>query len=431
MVSVRVRVRLLGRPSRETGAAAIITVLLMSVVLIGLASIVVELGLARDTRRQAQNAADAAALAAGNSLTSGGTTTTAIAAAKNLAAKNFGTTAADWASCTDPSRLSYVAAGDTQCISFSSSASPSQVRVLVPFRPVQTPLGGVFGSQNVNVQAVAVVGLTGSALGPCGLCVIGPGNHDLQNGNLVVAGANVVFNGTLGANPNGSITVTGGGQINLDGTTPNKGTYSPAPNQNQPAIPDPLAGMAMPDYSGLTAKTGSACSAGPGIYGSLNLPNGPCTLQPGLYVIYGSNHVSGNTAITALGVTLYFVCATGTTPRACNSSGEAGGDLLMTGNATLRITAPASGPTMGLAAVSDRNNTSEFGWRGNGTNTNTGTVYAKSGTFDYRGNGAGIFDDSLIVVGDLDFSGNNGTLQSTYTQANNVVVTAPSMGLTQ
>jgi hypothetical protein len=86
---------------------------------------------------------------------------------------------------------------------------------------------------------------------------------------------------------------------------------------------------------------------------------------------------------------------------------------------------------MGLAAVSDRNNTSEFGWRGNGTNTNTGTVYAKSGTFDYRGNGAGIFDDSLIVVGDLDFSGNNGTLQSTYTQANNVVVTAPSMGLTQ
>jgi hypothetical protein len=43
----------------------------------------------------------------------------------------------------------------------------------------------------------------------------------------------------------------------------------------------------------------------------------------------------------------------------------------------------------------------------------------RSGTFDYRGNGAGIFDDSLIVGGDLDFSGNNGTVQSTYT---------PSMG---
>ena len=40
-------------------------------------------------------------------------------------AKNFGTTAADWASCTDPSRLSYVAAGDTPCISFNSSSSPT------------------------------------------------------------------------------------------------------------------------------------------------------------------------------------------------------------------------------------------------------------------------------------------------------------------
>ena len=429
MVPVRLRVRLLGRPSRETGAAAIITVILMSVVLIGLASIVVELGLARDTRRQAQNAADAAALAAGNSLTAGGNTTTAIAAAKNLAHRNFGTTPADWAGCTDPGKPALWVTPDTPCISFDSSSAPTQVRVLVPFRPVVTPLGGVFGSQSVNVQAVAVVGLTGSALGPCGLCVIGSGNHDLQNGNVVLSGANVVVNGNLSANPNGSITVTGG-QINLDGTKPNKGTYSPAPNENQATIPDPLAGLAMPDYSGLTLKTGSACAAGPGIYNSLGIGNGACTLQPGLYVIYGSNHLSGNTAITALGVTLYFVCATGTTPRACNS-GESGGDLLVTGNATLHITAPTSGPLKGLAATSDRNNTSEFGWRGNGTDINTGTVYAKNGTFDYRGNGAGLFDDSLIVVGDLDFSGNNGTVQSTYTQTNNVVVTTPSMGLTQ
>ena len=263
------------------------------------------------------------------------------------------------------------------------------MRVLVPFRPVVTPLGGVFGSQSVNVQALAVVGLTGSTLGPCGLCVIGPGNHDLQNGEITISGANVVVNGTLQANPQGKITATGGGQINLDGTTPSKGTYTPAPNENQAPIPDPLAGMAMPSYSTLTNKS-NACTSGPGIYGDLGLPNGPCTLAPGLYVIYGSNHVSGNTAITALGVTLYFVCATGTTPRACNAN-ESGGDLLMTGNATMHITAPTSGPTAGLAAVSDRNNTSEFGWRGNGADANSGTVYAKSGTFDYRGNGAGIF----------------------------------------
>ena len=129
-------------------------------------------------------------------------------------------------------------------------------------------------------------------------------------------------------------------------------------------------------------------------------------------------------------MTLYFTCATGTTPRACNS-GESGGDILMTGQASLRITAPTSGPTKGLSIVSDRNNTATLGWRGNGTNANTGTVYAKSGTLDWRGNGAGIFDDSLIVVGDVDFSGNPSAMQSTYTQTNNVEITAPSMGLTQ
>src|SRR6476659_1518572 len=107
MVSGRMRVGLLGRTSRETGAAAVITVILMSVVLVGLASIVAELGLARDTRRQAQNAADAAALAAGNSLITTGTISAAVAAAKNLAARNFGTSASAWSSCVDGGKLSY------------------------------------------------------------------------------------------------------------------------------------------------------------------------------------------------------------------------------------------------------------------------------------------------------------------------------------
>ncbi|MEP6648334.1 MAG: LLM class flavin-dependent oxidoreductase [Lapillicoccus sp.] len=92
-------------------------------------------------------------------------------------------------------------------------------------------------------------------------------------------------------------------------------------------------------------------------------------------------------------------------PRAC-APNESGGDLLMTGQATLHITAPTSGPTAGLAVVSDRNNTSELGWRGNGSDANSGTIYIKSGTLNYRGNGAGKYDDSLIVVGDFDFSGN-------------------------
>jgi len=54
------------------------------------------------------------------------------------------------------------------------------------------------GSRITSVVApILVYQLTGSALGPCGLCVIGPGNHDLENGAIDVSGANVVFLPTL------------------------------------------------------------------------------------------------------------------------------------------------------------------------------------------------------------------------------------------
>ena len=51
----------------EQGAIAIL-VAMTSVVLFIIAAMVVDLGLARDTRRQSQNAADASALAAANAL---------------------------------------------------------------------------------------------------------------------------------------------------------------------------------------------------------------------------------------------------------------------------------------------------------------------------------------------------------------------------
>ncbi len=437
MVPERMRTRLLGRTSRESGAAIIITVILMSVVLIGLTSVVVELGLARDTRRQAQNAADAAALAAGNSLASGGTIATAVAAAKNLAQKNYRTTAANWASCTDAGKLTYSVSGDTPCISFNSGTAPTQVRVLVPFRPVVTPLGGIFGNQSVNVQAVAVVGLTSSGALPCGLCVIGGGAHDIQNGNIVAKNTNVDINGTLSANPQGSITVTNG-QTNLEGSRPNKGTYLPVPNANQPAVADPLLLLTLPDLTGQVLSTNqNSCTGGPGVYKTLTLNCPPGTpMRGGLYIVTGDTSFAGNDHLDALGVTIYLTCAYASgpqkgNPRACDP-GEVGAGFKTTGNGSLTITAPMTGATKGLAIISDRNNTSTLTYRGNGATANTGTVYAKTGTLDYRGNGAGIYDDSLIVVGDLQFSGNNGLLQVTYTQANNAPVTVTyDMSLTQ
>ena len=130
------------------------------VVLLIIAALVVDLGLARDTRRQSQNAADASALAGGNVLypSTGGCSlgsipitppcyADAVDEATAYALKNFQVSAADWASCSDPQRY-YSLPGRTQCISFtddtltsSRPTQPTRIKVLVPVRNVRTTSG--------------------------------------------------------------------------------------------------------------------------------------------------------------------------------------------------------------------------------------------------------------------------------------------------
>jgi hypothetical protein len=404
---------------------------LLTVVLFTCAALVVDLGLARSTRLQAQATADAGALAAANVLYVHGVpdTAAAVAAVQAYAARNFGTTDAEWAACTDPNRPTDFAAvpGQTDCVSFAGLPTPTELRVVVPTRSVKTPFASLIGIRKVPVRALAQAKLTAGGAAACGLCVIGPGLHDIQNGNVSVSGADVYFNGTVDSRSNGSVVAAAGGSIHLQGTKPPQGTWVPAPAQNQPAIADPLAFLTLPpSTAGLTAKTGSACglgaTAGPGIYRSLGV-TGTCTLQPGVYVVTDQNHLSGQEVLNAPGVTLYFTCQSSSTslpsPRPCDA-GESGGDLLMTGQTVFNISAPPTGPTAGLAVASDRNNTATLGWRGNGLLQTAGTIYAKSGTLNYRGNGAGLALDSLIVVGDLSFNGNPSAFTSVYTVAKNV-----------
>lgn len=401
---------------RDDGAVALVFILLTSMVFIGLCSMVLDLGLARDTRGRAQNAADASALAAGNALylNGAGDVTNAIAAAKSYAATNYEVSAADWAACIDALALTHHPG--TPCISFNSATAPTAVRVSVPLRQIQTPFAGMWGVSSIPVGAAAQIQVT-SGLARCGLCVIGTGEHALQNGSITINGAGVMINGTLTSSSNGGITVTGtGAAIGLDGATPLSGTFSPVPLANQAPIADPLALMPMPDYSALVAHTNS-CTQGPGIYVSLTAcPGG---MLPGLYVLTGTT--SGNIGVVASGVTLYTVCSTSGVPRPCASTGESGGTLAISGNGYLNITAPTTGqPNKGLAIVADRKNTATLSFGGNGA-ANSGTVYALSGSLAYNGN-AGIGTDSLIIVGTVTFAGNPAAFVSSYTEANNVSV---------
>ncbi|MGZ8757868.1 MAG: hypothetical protein ACXWXC_07955 [Aeromicrobium sp.] len=268
--------------------------------------------------------------------------------------------------------------------------------------------------------------------------MIGTDDHDIQNGNIVVEpGDNrrVHFNGNLDDRNNGGISAAGGA-ITIEGSSSGlSGNYNPAPQGSAGRIADPLAHLTIPPpMVGLTVKTnpcGTGATNGPGKYANFSNVTNDCVLKPGLYVITGSTHLSGQTKINAMaGVTLYFTCGTPTTPTVC-APDATGGELLMTGqNSALDIAAPTSGATKGIAILSDRNNKGTFSFRGGGggaTQTESvGTIYAASGTLDYRGNTQGLALNSLVVVGDISFSGNPSAFKVRYDEDMN---TEPPLGV--
>jgi len=166
-------------------------------------------------------------------------------------------------SCLDPSPLGSFAAG-TKCISFNSSTTPSEVRVFLPSHNVKTPISGLFGSKSINLNAGSNARITPGASGSCGLCVLGTSNHNVQNGNIAVTNGNVGMNGTVSAQNNGGIVVTGGTLAVQNGKSGNKGTFTPTIVTGQTVV-DPLANMPMPSTTGLANKsTQDPCAGGLG-----------------------------------------------------------------------------------------------------------------------------------------------------------------------
>ncbi len=395
------------RRTDERGAVAILAAAVVLVLFL-IAALVVDLGLARDTTRQSQNAADASALAAANVLypASGNCQAPvgakspcfadAIAAARSYAAVNYGVVAANWNNCPDAGALPHRPdANNNTCISFDAASQPTQVRVRIPMRTVDTGLGQAAGVDTISVSAAARAVVKGGPARTCGLCFLN--DVDAGNADFTVSPGGIMVNGNLAAGPNS--TWTAGTSIGVVGTV-NGGQFAPAVTQTI-AIPDPLAAIAMPAIPTANKGTNSPCgtdaSAGPGRYGSVSLPNSACALQPGTYVVTGTWDMKNNTNLTGTGVTLYVLCGTSATPRACNAN-EAGGKLDFK-NGNVAIAAPTSGANAGKAIIYDRNNVQNLDLQGNGNTSITGMVYLKSGTLAFNGNSCFQFAGGPVVAG--------------------------------
>ena len=371
-------------------------------VLMVTAALVVDLGFARDVKRQSQTTADAAALAAANVLypESGLCTADpapgvppcmvdAVNAAQAYAGVNFGPS--DWAGCTDDGAY-YVPPGSTPCISFTDEtetdallAQPTRVRVVVPDRDVPTGLGVLAGVEEVTVSTSARAALDPGTARSCGLCLLGTVPNELGNADVTINGGSVHSNGTINTGPMGQLTASPTpNAITTSGTC--VGNCNPAAETGVPQIPDPYAEVySFPlSYSPSTDwGTQNPCVKGPGVYGALELQNSPCALSPGVYVLTGMWTMKNNTVLSGTGVTLYGTCGTSATPQVC--SGTAGGGLDGK-NGKTQIVAPTTGPLAGMAVIYDPHNTAPMNLQGNGDSFVTGAIYAASSLMEFPGN---------------------------------------------
>jgi hypothetical protein len=413
------------RDSDETGLIAVI-VALFAIVMFALAALVVDLGVARDTKRQAQTTVDSAALAgAGELYTDAGILQVdkAVAAVKANAASN-GTPLTAWSACTGtPPGANQQLGSGTPCITFGgidSSGRPTSVYVVLPARDSPAFFGGIAGFAGTTISTIAEATVEQKVTDAvCGFCILGSGPHDIQNGDLTVNGGNVRFNGDVQASSNGHVSTDK--EIFVEGSVTSPGNFTPAANQGAGQLDDPLDAMDLPTIpSGYPVKTqpcGATAANGPGIYFTVSAVTPTCTLQPGLYVVAAPVDASITVNATA-GVTLYFVCKSGSTIVACSSSTLPAdrGSLDVSGKFTIK--APTSGPTKGMALVYDRENASDL-VPGDQALTVTGTIYGRSVTMRAGGNDCAM-QNSLIVVRSVHLNGNNACLGTTYAASQNV-----------
>jgi len=421
------------RDGRDDSGAIAILAAIFAVVMFGFAAVVVDLGAARATRGSAQKSADASALAAANLLYPPaqpmGDVAGAVQAAKQYALANYGTAASEWPGCADTGRLSHVPLGGTSCISFDQAVTPTRLRVRIPPRDVASFFGGIVGYDGLTISAVAEV--TVDEQPPdCVLCVLDPVDHDFDKDDLQVQGGDVWVNGDVDLRNSGSISTTGAGATNVEGTVDRPAQVSGVLNQGAGAVTDPLADIApsfLAGYAATPLKT-NPCTDGPGNYGTVTLPpTGPlCTLSPAsgndLYVFTGKLTVPKKRDFATNGVTLYFTCGP---VSSCSVAGE-----LDLNTDKVDINAPSTGPRAGLAILYDSLNFATLKIANkNGAAAVSGTVYAPSADLDMPKSCAAQPFYSMVVVGEIRSSDN--CLSLSYDASRNVPLDNKSTGLSK
>ncbi len=351
-------------------------------VVMGFAGMAVDVGYLQYRQQQQQSATDAAALGGAQRLASAGCPGQSVAkAAAQLDAADNGYTDGSGgvtvAVQNPPAQGSY---SDNSCA----------VSVTITTQHVATFFTRLFGYSNgmaESTQSTAIVGANSNA---CIYLLLPSTPSDLSNAHLNAPGCRIIINDTANMS-NASIDAA---EISYAGAAPNTSGATFAEAAPAPALitADPcpeIAGCAdltnsPPAATGCSSGTFANTSINQGCYTNLNL-SGTVTLNPGVYVINGSQFHVNNATVTGNGVTIYMT---------------SGINDVNFSNANITLSPPTSGNTVGVLFYRPGSQSSAIDLS-HCTCSLSGLLYFPTTQVNYSNAGGGY---SVLVFGEANFS---------------------------
>jgi hypothetical protein len=389
---------------KRRGTVAVLAALCLTLIM-GFAALSLDAALLMQDRRNAQAAADSAALAAAGNLfanwranqgvDNSGAATEALASA---AANGFANDGVNSVVTVNIPPLSG---------NFVGQAGYAEV-IVQQFQ--QRAFSAIWASDPVSVKARAVArGMwTAQNFGILVLDPTSPGSLTSNGGSSVTTNVKVIVD----SNSPTATTVTGGGvltapEFDITGVPGTSLAGGAAINgtvlDGQVPTPDPLAYLPEPDPSTLTVQATKtvklqnqgSLSLQPGVYqGGINVTGGNLTLAPGIYYMDGGGFgFSGTGSLSAPGVMIV------------NAPQSNADTISITGTGAINISPMTTGIYQGISFWQSRASSNTLTVSGGGSGAIYGTFYAQHGTLKVSG-GGGQSVGSQYISWDVVLSGN-------------------------
>jgi Flp pilus assembly protein TadG len=375
------------KTARRGMVVALVALLLP--VIVGVMALAVDAGLLYLQRRQAQSAADAAALAGSYTMYNTSNFTQAQSAAVAIGTQN----------------------GFTITNVNVTQPKSTQIAVTVTSNPPRF-FSALWGSGGLTISASATAQSNSSSSGTTPYSTSGvilldssaSGSLSLAGSAKITASAGIQVNSNSKTAVNANNAGTTASPLNIVGgyTTSSGGTLTGTVSTGVTSVGNPLSSISAPSIPAATTTPLSkyigygSYTMQPGLYaGGVSLGNGGTfTMEPGLYYIQGGNFTVANGAtLTGSGVTIYI---DGTNVSGTSSPGS----ISFQGGTTTTLSAPSSssnGAIQGMVYYQNSTSTTSPSFA-NGTNVNlTGTFYAAAAPLTFAGGNLSNFASQVVV----------------------------------